>query len=202
MRDENGGKLHMELILISDDKLKVILSEADMEAYMLTCDTIDYDNTETRRAFWSILDEAKHQTGFDAAAGRVLIQVYPMRRGGCEMYVTRLCGRKDDEEVACTVSGTAQEEKTALFRFDTLHELTEACFQLHGMPFLGGSRVYAAKEPGGTEAYYLLLYGAWHASFLSEYGVQRDISVMQPYLTEHGSILCAEHAVAAFAGLH
>lgn len=48
-----------------------------MIKYDLTCDKIDYDNTETRKAVWSILDYAKHETGFDAAAGRIYIQVYP-----------------------------------------------------------------------------------------------------------------------------
>ena len=51
---------------------------------------LDYENTETRRAFWSILDEAKHRTGFDAASEKVFVQVYPSKSGGCEMYVTKL----------------------------------------------------------------------------------------------------------------
>ena len=71
----------MELILISDSKLKIMLTRDDMQQYALNCDTIDYDNTETRRAFWSILDEAKHRTGFDAAAERVFIQLYPSKEG-------------------------------------------------------------------------------------------------------------------------
>ena len=57
----------MDMILISDTKLKVMLSPLDMEELALSGDDIDYNNTETRRAFWSILDEAKHKTGFDAA---------------------------------------------------------------------------------------------------------------------------------------
>ena len=35
----------MELLVISENKLKVILSRADMDAYSITCDSIDYDNT-------------------------------------------------------------------------------------------------------------------------------------------------------------
>lgn len=38
----------MELILISDSKLKIMLTRDDMQQYALDCDTIDYDNTETR----------------------------------------------------------------------------------------------------------------------------------------------------------
>lgn len=80
----------MELIVISDSKLKIMLTKEDLREYALDCNTLDYENTETRRAFWSILDEAKHRTGFDAASEKVFVQVYPSRAGGCEMYVTKL----------------------------------------------------------------------------------------------------------------
>ncbi len=80
----------MELILINDTKLKIMLTREDMTRYDLDCESADYDNTETRRAFWSILDEAKHRTGFDAARDRVFIQLYPSREGGCEMFVTKV----------------------------------------------------------------------------------------------------------------
>ena len=49
----------MELICISDAKLKIVLTAEDMEHYGIRCDTADYANTETRRAVWAILDEAK-----------------------------------------------------------------------------------------------------------------------------------------------
>ncbi len=80
----------MELIVISDSKLKIMLSGEDMKQYSIDCETLDYENTETRRAFWSILDEAKQRTGFDAASEKVFVQVYPSKDGGCEMYVTKL----------------------------------------------------------------------------------------------------------------
>lgn len=76
--------------MISDSKLKIMLTKEDLKEYALDCNTLDYENTETRRAFWSILDEAKHRTGFDAASEKVFVQVYPSRAGGCEMYVTKL----------------------------------------------------------------------------------------------------------------
>lgn len=80
----------MELIMISESKLKIMLTSEDMRAYSIDCSMLDYENTETRRAFWSILDEAKHRTGFDAASEKVFVQVYPSKEGGCEMYITKL----------------------------------------------------------------------------------------------------------------
>ena len=80
----------MEIIRIGNDKLKLILTDGDLKKYSLKTERLDYDNTETRRVLWQILDEAKKETGFDAAAERTLVQAYPGRRGGCEIYVTRL----------------------------------------------------------------------------------------------------------------
>lgn len=89
----------MELIMISDSKLKIMLTNEDMKAYAIDCSTLDYENTETRRAFWSILDEAKHRTGFDAASEKVFVQVYPSKEGGCEMYITKLGILSDKKSV-------------------------------------------------------------------------------------------------------
>lgn len=80
----------MEITLLTENELKVSLTRDDMAHYALDCASIDYDTTGTRRAFWSILDEARLQTGFDAAHDRIYIRIYPSRDGGCEMYVTKL----------------------------------------------------------------------------------------------------------------
>ena len=78
--------------MIREDKLKVLLTPFDMMKYELTCEKLDYDNTETRKAIWSILDFAKRETGFDAAIGKIRIEVYPEKSGGCAIYITKLKG--------------------------------------------------------------------------------------------------------------
>ncbi len=92
----------MELHLIGVNKLKVTLTPDDMSEYALTCDTIDYDNTTTRRAFWDILDKARSRTGFDAASDRVFIQVYPNKSGGCDMYVTKISSLTGEQKQIMT----------------------------------------------------------------------------------------------------
>ena len=56
----------MHIKIISDEKLKVTLSAVDLERYGIRIEDIDYDTTETRRVFWTILDQAKLETGFNA----------------------------------------------------------------------------------------------------------------------------------------
>ena len=80
----------MEIIMISDCKLKVMLGEDDLKQFEIKAEQLDYSNTETKRMFWDILNRAKHQTGFDTDGQRVLVQLDPSKHGGCEMFVTKI----------------------------------------------------------------------------------------------------------------
>ncbi len=194
----------MELILISSSKLKVMLSQDDMSALSLTCEKLDYDNTETRRAFWQIFDEAKHKTGFDAASERIYVQVYPSKNGGCEMYVTKL----SSEEGSSKSSGVSIKVKKRvqsainrnLYCFETIDDLLCVCRQLD---MLG----YAEESSAYTDArgrYYLLL--SVHTNeksekdiplypFVSEYAVKRSGGAVYPYINEYCSTIVQKEAV-------
>ena len=80
----------MEIILISESKLKIALREEDLASFEIRADELDYSNTETKRMFWDLLTRAKHKTGFDTDGQRVLVQLYPSKDGGCEMFVTKI----------------------------------------------------------------------------------------------------------------
>ncbi len=79
----------MEFLLIGDSKLKILMTEEDMCEYKLDTAS-DYSSSGYRRAFWQVLDRAKAQVGFDTAGDKVLIQFYPIKGGGCEVFVTKL----------------------------------------------------------------------------------------------------------------
>ena len=68
--------------MISGEKLKVMLSSADMEYYAISCDMLDSGNAQSRCAFRKILEDARGQCGFDAAGAKVFVQVFPSKEGG------------------------------------------------------------------------------------------------------------------------
>lgn len=51
----------MELHRIGEGQLRISLSADDMDYYQLNSETMDYDDTATRSAFWRILDRAKNK---------------------------------------------------------------------------------------------------------------------------------------------
>ncbi len=193
----------MELILINDKKLKIMLTPEDMKEYELDCETVDYTQTETRRAFWNILDEAKHQTGFDAASERVYIQLYPSRTGGCEMYVTKVgllpTGVRSTQKGMLRI---AQERKLA-YSFSDMDGLLRVCRQLDGVDCIGGSRAYI-DDSGICYLYISGVRGFGipeRLSFVSEFGTSEDPERLSGYIGEHCRCICESDAIKTLSAL-
>lgn len=184
-KKEERTHLILEIIRIGNDKLKLILTDGDLSKYNLKLEGCRYDNTETRRVLWQILDEAKKETGFDAAAERTLVQAYPGRKGGCEIYVTRLA------------SQTRKDKKESLYRFEDEETLFFAAKHLGPNIKIESSALY--KDDG---AYYLLLQsekeekGASLSSldFLEEYGTSVKTKGACAYIKEHGECILERDA--------
>ena len=77
----------MELLLISDKKMKIMLTKEDMESFGLSSEKLDYDIEATREALDKILESAKAKTGF-AGGARTYIQAFALKSGGCEIFLT------------------------------------------------------------------------------------------------------------------
>lgn len=212
----------MELILISDSKLKIMMTSEDMSAYDLNFENLDYDNTETRRAFWNILDEAKHKTGFDAASDKVFIQLYPSKSGGCEMYVTKLgvCynGGSGDMLPAENTKisyqprknankGLSAKKRTEIYKFENVDWLIKVCGQLYLRGYEGESAVYADLV---KNMYFLCLsesvdYTGYtnpnfnEYSFIKEFGKSENPVTVKLYIKEYCKCICEKNAVKIFS---
>ena len=86
----------MELILISNTKLKIMLDESDMKKYHIGSET-DCSGGTTRKAIRSLLDCARDQIGFNTDGEEIFVQLYASKRGGCELFVTK-CKTPSAEE--------------------------------------------------------------------------------------------------------
>ena len=193
----------MELIKISDTKLKIMLTAEDMARYAIASESLNYENTETRRAVWQILDEAKQRTGFDAASDRVLIQAYPSRSGGCELYITKIT---QDIPYHTTERRSNPEGKMRIYAFEGLANLIALCHCLQGSEYKGESSAYAVE--GGR--YYLVLKEAGEPSGgmppsyhpAQEFGDPvSSASGKLAYIKEHAECLCPQDAVLHLSAL-
>ncbi|MBR2460719.1 MAG: adaptor protein MecA [Clostridia bacterium] len=184
----------MKIVLITDSKLKVRLSRDDLEYYGIKIENIDYDNTETRRVFWSILDEAKQRTGFDAAISRIFIQIYPDGDGGCDMYVSHIGGDGGGSEkkrgVVCSVE--APELESRIYALGCMKELIGACRRLLDVGFKGRSSAFCSLH--GEQCFLVIETEGAEWDIASEFGERLNGKGALSYIREHCTVICSENA--------
>ncbi len=200
----------MELIVISDAKLKVMLSAEDVRRYELGGNAVDGESPETKRVLREILDEVKAKTGFDASGERVLVQLYPSRGGGCELFVTKL-GKFVSQKALpsakpCEAAAGAAvyDLRPAVFAFGSLGDLLAVCRQLNRAGYALLSTAYAADDG----SFYLVLQERSRTgnlpsrlAFVEEYGRRRRGTGELAYIKEHSLCIAASDAVSRLAPL-
>ena len=183
----------MEFIRIGEHKIKLILTDEDLKKHKLTLESLDYGNTETRRILWQILDEAKQKTGFDAAKDKTLVQAYPGRKSGCEIYVTRL-----------NPSNSSPRGRYSVFYFRDACDLFTVAKELSHAEHKYESALYkdemdrlylCLKEPlvQSIQKEELLT----PLSFIEEFGKRIKDFLFFPYIKEHGVCLWENGAIEA-----
>lgn len=184
----------MELLPIGSDKLKVTLTEKDMENYRLSADTLNWDDTGTRKALWTILDEAKRQCGFDAAREQILVQIFPSRAGGCEMFVTRTGERRRNANFEPSRTALKKSDARTCI-FDRLYDMIAFCALLHESGYNDPADAYSLED-----GRFLLIY-CKDDPRAAEFGKIMPISDMEFYIGEHTETICQTDAVARLAAL-
>ncbi|MBR2292851.1 MAG: adaptor protein MecA [Clostridia bacterium] len=191
----------MELLMINESKLKIMMTKEDLGEFDLCADELDYCNTETKRMLWDLLNRAKHTVGFDTDGYRVLVQLYPSRTGGCELFVTKVTsifGDGEDEDFFDEESPVEDEAtKLCAFGFETLDGMLAVCRRLMTVGYGKASQAYI----GDTRRYYLFLERGVQSSptdpyaFILEYGTAENAEATKEFLCEYGRVICAERAV-------
>ncbi len=206
----------MELIRISNKKLKIMLTPADMCHFELNADSFGENSQQMHKTFRLLLEEIRKQTDFDADDRQISVQYFPSREGGCEMFISQLQNNEGGRSAA------AQTEKRALqpltigrssgsfrrdcaYRFESLDALLRVCRRLRDAGYIGESVAYRDEK----DRYFLLITilssspfvtpDEWN--FISEYGAVENAALLKLYILEHGSILCPDSAVQRLAEL-
>lgn len=210
----------MELIMISSSKLKIMLSADDMAKYALDAD-IDYSDKKTRRIFKVILNEAYEKTGFNAESEKLFIQLYPSKKGGCEVYITKIddCNESDSTPPSSKLStakpaSVISERSTGIisspkrrvtkehriaYSFRSSADMLAVCRRLLAANWCGQSSAFSDEN----KRFYIILKERSssetnrldHFAFIGEYGNFEDHNFITKYLSEHGKCLCNSKAV-------
>jgi negative regulator of genetic competence, sporulation and motility len=194
-----------------------MLTQTDLDGYGVCTEDLDYANTETKRMLWDILNTAKREVRFNTDGQRVLLQLFPSRDGGCEIFVCKLGALplEDAEHPAELLAEpilhckrgarSSHADRTGAFRFERLDSLLTVCHRLFTIGYGGKSSAFVSDD----KYYYLLLDGmdttgylpVDEFSFIREYGTSESTECTRHFLSEHGRAICEERAVDILGAL-
>lgn len=208
----------MELIMINDKKMKIMLTEKELYRYNLECGSFSMESEDQRHAFRKVLSDACKMGGFDNRSSRLMVQMYPSKKGGCEIFVTKM--ESTDQEckkalppspivVGIDCGEMSCEGKDSLctecYCFNNFSHLITVCKQLLICKYSGSSNAYVS--PNGT--YYLVLSDISITStnksydmlsFIGEYAKRSDIRALG-YIEDHCKSICKRDAVSTLGRL-
>ncbi len=142
----------MEFLVISANKLKIMLDKSELENFGLDKEDIDYSDSEVRNSFWNILDIAEHKCGFNCKGEKILIQFYPSKSGG-EIFITKLglLSKSAERSLAESSRVAMLSSKVKIYKFDELSDI-KAAFNVTKSALPENLRVYS----GYNGEYYLI----------------------------------------------
>ena len=179
-----GTEQCMELIIISESKIK--LTRDDMECYHGT----------TKEMLKEIMEDVKQKCGCAGLEGRIFVQMYPSKSGGCELFVTRLEDRNGVTAAQAGEDRVLTEYRKYIFQergshiiyaFGAMNHLLGTCGGLSRLGYSGSSHAY---HDSSTGQYYLLLECETHIAV--EHFGSLCPSKLFYYINEHCDLFCRD----------
>ncbi|MBR2381044.1 MAG: adaptor protein MecA [Clostridia bacterium] len=201
----------MELISINENKLKIIMSEADMQEYGLDENEFYLSISNARVILNRILKKSDKHTGFENInpEDKILIQLYPEIHGGCELYVTKitLCDESSYEEeifmppndekylLPKSIKSQSEQKRASItYSFLNIDDVILTCKELKRQNFSGSSSLYRYND----KKYFLVLDNSENATIrcLSEFGELENTENTILKALERGKCIFKQNAVA------
>ena len=145
----------MELIVISESQIKLMLTRTDLASY----------SGSTGEVVREIIRDAHRIYGIRRLDGRVYVQCYPSKEGGCELFVTQLSSaeraltKASEERLVTEIH--AHPGKKSVYSFPSMNALLGCCAALLRLSYDGASAAYVDRF---RNTYYLTLDHETHAA--------------------------------------
>ena len=177
----------MEFLIINKNKLKVMMSAADMIEYGIDPKDAEYENPKTRQAFWRVLDAASSMCGFNVAGDKLLIQFYPSAEGS-ELFVTKLgrIGTNAERSILKSQNVTMLASKYTVYKFSDVLPMVDLVKKFNEDSVKAEADLYFCEDGN----FYLTLEerslcgGLGGLSVLGEFATEVPYALI-PYIIEH-----------------
>lgn len=79
----------MKIERIGFNKLKVTVTHEDLRLHGLNFEAFTADSPLVQDFFWNVIQKAEHETDFEIAEGRVIIEAMPLKNNGLVIFLTK-----------------------------------------------------------------------------------------------------------------
>lgn len=121
----------MNIEIMGQKMVKVTLTDNDLKQYHISYDKLDYNNAETRRVVYELIQLIRENTTVDLSSKKILVETFRAKNGGCIFYIS---ANLDIIAYAKPISKNSSGFNTPLiFEFSNFDNLCSACKHLYKM---------------------------------------------------------------------
>ncbi len=199
-------EINMEFLKISSGKVKIMLSAADMQKWKLSSDSKLTGDSILKSRVFKLLDHVKRHYDFEYEGDKLLIQFYPSRDGGAELFVTKLglLSKSGADALEKSREITILNNKRSMYAFSSFSDLLLAAKAICVRNKERKSELFVGES--GTYYLEIFEFGDSKGSIIPEYALMLEFASPVPkerisYITEHGECLTVGNAVEVLASL-
>ena len=176
----------MEFLIISSNKLKIMIDKSEMIKFGLDNEELDYSHPEVRSSFWNILDIAAKECGFQCKGEKILIQFYPSK-SGAEIFITKLgiLSKSAERSLSASSRVAMLSSKVRIYKFDDDSSISFALRITQNM------LPEAIKVFSGDDGEYYLIYEERLESsvpIMAEFGTEIP-KELEGYISERANLI-------------
>ena len=182
----------MKIEKISSNKIKITVTNADMDTLGISFESFIVDSPERSELFRSLIKRAEFETGIAIDNSRVMIEASPNKYDGIVVFFTKLDGDTGIIPVyhkpKLRAKPKAEKPEETVYSFEGMEALLE--FAERSKTSDGGELYFYAEK------YYLILpLSAQTDIGIFEYAnIERNMT--KAFLSEHGTLIIKDNALS------
>ncbi|MDD4689211.1 MAG: adaptor protein MecA [Eubacteriales bacterium] len=199
----------MKIEKVTQNKIKITLSDYDMSAWKLDIHKISTNSPEAREFFWSIIQRAESELDFTVKDSQLLVEAN-VNTTGSIIHISKVSpdtkecdniNRYQIKRVALRAKDKSSSDKTYIVEFEQFDDLIEAS-KLLSLEYKEKSSAYKYKDK-----YYLEIKCNYDCSKrmiikMSDFGrIIDNHTILKGKLNEYGELLIKTNAIPSLSRL-
>lgn len=184
----------MKIEFLSQNRVRVFLTPADMENFDIDFDLLDGFDDYTQNVIVKLVNEVKKESEFDISTGKLFVEVFPNAGKGCVFYLTLLPFEKSGAKPKAKKTPS----DSFIYKFDSINCLVACCKGIlknynrrieKSSLYLIGKEYYLCTFPGNPNVKDMQKH-------LEEYGTYFGAgNLPNAYMSEYGKLLIRDTAI-------